>query len=133
MRTLSWDVAHAFDTSIEGWIVLVARRHITALADLSEAEAATLGPLIAAVSRALRDTVGCEKTYVVQFAEHPRHRHVHVHVIARPIDLPPEERGPGIFSRLEASPAHRVSEDRMNQIAHDLRRHLHEAGMAPVG
>ncbi len=32
-RTPSWDIVHAFGTTIEGWIVLVARRHITSVAE----------------------------------------------------------------------------------------------------
>jgi hypothetical protein len=38
---------------------------------MTDAEASDLGPLIAAVSCGLRAVVGCAKTYVVQFAEHP--------------------------------------------------------------
>ena len=44
-RTPGWDVVHAFGTTVEGWVVLVARRHITAVADMSDEEAETLGPL----------------------------------------------------------------------------------------
>jgi diadenosine tetraphosphate (Ap4A) HIT family hydrolase len=69
VRTPNWDIVHADGTSVEGWTVLVARRHLTAVADLTDAEAAELGPLIKHVSRALHETVGCVKTYVVQFAE----------------------------------------------------------------
>jgi diadenosine tetraphosphate (Ap4A) HIT family hydrolase len=100
LRTPSWDLAHAFSTSVEGWLVLVARRHITAVADLTDEEAVSLGPLIKQVSAALHEVVGCEKTYVVQFAEHPQHPHVRVHVIARALDLDSSAVGPGIFSRM---------------------------------
>ena len=100
VRTPGWDVVHAFGTSVAGWTVLVARRHITAVADMTDAEALELGPLIKSVSRALHRTMGCRKTYVVQFAEHPNHPHVHVHVIPRANDLPEELLGPGIFRQL---------------------------------
>ena len=69
-RTPSWDVVHAFGTSVEGWLVLVARRHITSVADMSDDEAETLGRLIREVSRSIQVVLGCDKTYVVQFAEH---------------------------------------------------------------
>ena len=95
VRTPGWDIVHAFGTSVAGWTVLVARRHITAVADMTDAEALELGPLIKNVSRALHRTMGCRKTYVVQFAEHPNHPHVHVHVIPRANDLPEELLGPG--------------------------------------
>lgn len=117
-RTDHWDVVHAFGTSVEGWLVLVLRRHETALADLTDAEAAELGPLIKRVSKALQHVVGCPKTYVAQFAEAAEHPHVHVHVIARQADQPAEWKGPGIFIHaLGLAPGDEVSEERRNEIA----------------
>lgn len=119
-RTPHWDLVHAFGTAVEGWLVLVVRRHRAAVAELSDEEAAELGPLVTASSRALQEVVGCEKTYVVQFAEHPDHPHVHVHVIPRAPDLPLEWRGPGIFARLGVPDDQTVSESRMDEIAAGL-------------
>ncbi len=119
-RARGWDVVHAFGTAVEGWLVLVARRHITAVADMTDDEAAELGPLIKEVSRALTSVVGCEKTYVVQFAEHVNHPHVHVHLIPRAVDLPDERRGPRIFTLLGVGEDDAVPESRMNEIAAQL-------------
>lgn len=47
LRTPHWDVVHAYGTSLEGWIVLVARRHLTAVAELSTDEAAELAEQLA--------------------------------------------------------------------------------------
>ena len=124
VRTPGWDVVHCDDSAIEGWMVLVVRRHITSVADLTEAEAAELGLLLKDVSRALQEVIGCPKTYVVQFAEHPLHPHVHVHVIPRAADLPDEQRGPGIFSRLGVGEGRRVPEARMDEIAAAIQRAL---------
>lgn len=126
VRTPGWDVVHAYDTSIEGWLVLVVRRHVAAVADLTPEEAIELGPLIGEVSRALRDVVGCEKTYVAQFAEHPLHPHVHVHVIPRSHDQAEDRRGPKVFSQLGVPPDERVPEDRMDAIGAGVARHLHD-------
>ena len=115
-RTPNWDVVHAYGTSLEGRMVLVVRRHITTVADLTDDEAAELGPLIRGVSRALQAVTGCPKTYVVQFAEAADHPHVHVHVIPRAAELPLEHRGPGVFAHLGATDG-AVPEARMNQIA----------------
>src|SRR5215204_4798093 len=52
-RTEHWDVAHAFGTSLEGWLVIVARRHVASIAELDDEAAAELGPLIRDLSRAL--------------------------------------------------------------------------------
>jgi diadenosine tetraphosphate (Ap4A) HIT family hydrolase len=119
-RTPNWDVVHAFGTSVEGWIVLVVRRHITAVADMSAAEAADLGPLVKEVSRAVQEVVDCDKTYVVQLAEHQDHPHVHVHLIPRARDLPHEHQGPRIFSLLGVAEDVVVSGERMNEIALQL-------------
>jgi diadenosine tetraphosphate (Ap4A) HIT family hydrolase len=117
LRTPGWDLVHCDDSAIEGWMVLVVRRHITSVADLTDAEAAELGPLLKRVSLGLQEVVGCPKTYVVQFAEHPLHPHVHVHVIPRPSDLREEHRGPGVFSQLGVGEGRRVPEPRMDEIA----------------
>jgi len=53
-RTTYWDVAHSYDTALPGWLVLVARRHITAVDELTEAEATELGRLIRRTSVALK-------------------------------------------------------------------------------
>src|SRR4051794_1035506 len=74
VRYRNWDLVHAFGTSLEGWLVLVTRRHIATVAEMTDDEAAELGPLIKAVSVALAAAVGCAKTYVVQFAEAADHR-----------------------------------------------------------
>ena len=130
-RSEGWDVVHSYDSSLEGWLVLVVRRHITAVADLTDAEARELGPLIKGVSGALHDAVGCEKTYVAQFAEHPDHPHVHVHVIPRAPDLAETARGPGIFGHAFGG-GEPVPEARRNEIAAVVRRHL-TGGEPPAG
>jgi diadenosine tetraphosphate (Ap4A) HIT family hydrolase len=123
-RSPRWDVVHAFGTSIEGWMVLVVRRHITSVSALTDEEASELGGLIRDVSVAIEGVIGCEKTYVVQFAEHREHPHVHVHVIPRARDLPDEQQGPRIFSLLGLQEDDCVPEARRNKIAEELRSHL---------
>lgn len=99
-RTPHWPVVHAFDTSIRGWLILIPNRHVTGLAELEPAEAAELGPLLAELSRALIEEVGCAKTYVLLLAEAEGFSHVHVHVVPRMPDQPPELRGTRIFGAL---------------------------------
>ncbi len=38
-RTPYWDIAHAYPTSLRGWLVIVCRRHIAAIDELTEEEA----------------------------------------------------------------------------------------------
>ncbi|MEU9704642.1 HIT family protein [Streptomyces sp. NPDC047981] len=123
-----WRVVHAFDTALPGWLVLVPRRHVTAVHDLTDAEASTLGVWQVRLSRALRDMVGCAKTYVVQFAEAEGFGHVHFHIVPRMEDLRPEHRGPGIFGLLRRPEQERVTADEADRVAHSLRTRLHGAG-----
>jgi diadenosine tetraphosphate (Ap4A) HIT family hydrolase len=112
-------------TSVEGWLILTLDRHAEAVADLTQPEAVELGAALREVSQALGQALGVRKTYVAQFAEHPDYRHVHVHVVARPVVLAPEHVGPGIFARLnEQDPTNQVSEARKNEIATEVRRGL---------
>ena len=76
-----FDVAHAYNSSLPGWIVIVAKRHVAAIDELSLEESQELGILIRNVSVALKHAVGCAKTYVMQFAEKEGHGHVHFHVV----------------------------------------------------
>jgi len=128
-RAPYWDVVHGYDTSILGWLVLASRRHIAAIDELTENEATELGQLIRQVSLALKQTTGCAKTYVAQFAEHPDHPHVHFHLVARMNDLSTEWRGPNIFKCLGVSVEQRVSEEAMNQLAIQIRQYLKKSAL----
>lgn len=120
-----WRVAHAFNTAVPGWLVLLPRRHVAAVHDLTDAEASALGMWQVKLSRALRNMTGCVKTYVVQFAEAEGFAHVHFHIVPRMPDLHPEHRGPGIFELLRRPQQERVTTDQADKIAHSLRAQLH--------
>jgi diadenosine tetraphosphate (Ap4A) HIT family hydrolase len=119
-----WRVAHAFGTALEGWLVLVPRRHITSISELNEAEARSLGTWQVRLSQALHQVVGCQKTYIAQFAEADGFAHVHFHVIPRSPGLAQELRGPRIFQMMRAGEHAPVTEQRMDQIARELSAHL---------
>ncbi len=123
-RTPYWDVVHAYPTSLRGWLVIVCRRHIAAIDELTEAEAVELGSLIRQTSVALKQHTGCLKTYVMQFAEAPTHQHVHFHIVPRMADQPPERKSVGIFGYLGVSPTEALAESVMNDLAIQLRPHL---------
>jgi len=126
LRTPHFDVVHAYNTSLAGWIVVVLRRHLASVAGLSDAEAAELGPLLRDFSAALEEVTGCEKTYVMQFAEASGHHHVHWHVVPRSPEMPQEHRGAGVFHYLGVGQDSRVGEEAMNNVATDLRQWLAE-------
>ena len=116
-RGAAWDVVHSYNTSLPGWLVLVARRHIAALDELTDEEAVELGLLIRRASVALKAVTGCAKTYVIQFAEAAEHPHVHFHVVPRMADMPDDRRSLGVFGYLGVPEAERVPEEAMNAVA----------------
>ena len=123
-RTPYWDVVHAYNASLPGWLVLIARRHIAAIDELTEDEALDLGKMIRRVSVALKEITGCTKTYVIQFAEAPEHPHVHFHIVPRMPQQPEDHKGPGIFKYLGVGEDERVSAADMDHIAQEVRRRL---------
>jgi diadenosine tetraphosphate (Ap4A) HIT family hydrolase len=123
-RTQFWDVVHSYNTALPGWLVLAARRHIEAIDELTDDEAAELGRLLRRVSAALKEVTGCVKTYVMQFAEAAEHPHVHFHVVPRMADAPEERRSVGSILYLNVAEEECVPEERMNAIADRIRSAL---------
>ena len=119
-----WRVAHAFDSALPGWLVLLPRRHVTTIAELTDAEAASLGMWQVRLSQALRMVTNCVKTYVAQFAEAEGFAHVHFHIVPRPVDLADELRGPRVFGLLGAGDRPQVGDAAMDKLAAELSAQL---------
>lgn len=115
-----WRVAHSLGVALAGWLVLLPRRHVIAIADLTDEEAATLDAWQVRLSRALRAVTGCPRTYVAQFAEKDGFAHVHFHVVPRAADLEPSLRGPGIFAVLDRPPVPDADRDSVSIALRDL-------------
>jgi diadenosine tetraphosphate (Ap4A) HIT family hydrolase len=121
-----WRVAHAFDSTLPGWLVLVPRRHVEALDELTVEETAVLGPVLRGLTVALRAETGCVKTYVLLLAEAEGDAHLHLHVVPRLPDQPEDRRGPRVFGYLGAEAADRVPATEQDDLARRLRAHLQE-------
>lgn len=118
VREDGWRVAHDFNSSLEGWLVLAPLRHVHALDELTADEALVLGDLLRKASVALKAVTGCEKTYVMLFAEAEGFAHLHVHVVPRMRDQPDERRGPDVFGYLKDGRP--VPPERRHEIAEAL-------------
>ena len=109
-----WRVAHAFDSSLPGWLVVLPRRHLLSLVRAGAAQRLTSSArCLSDVSRALERVTGCLKTYVMLFAEAEGFAHLHLHVVpadARSARI--RERGPAIFARLGRPEHERVPSGR---------------------
>ncbi|MGF7239018.1 MAG: HIT family protein [Frankia sp.] len=121
---VDWRVAHAFNSALPGWLVLLPRRHVTSLVDLTNAETAKIGPLLGALSRALGEVTGCVKSYVMLFAEAEGFAHLHFHVVPRMLDQPIHLRGPAVFGYLDQPPERRVPAPEMDRVAVEIGRRL---------
>lgn len=119
-----WRAALAFNSTLPGWLVLVPLRHVEAVDDLSDDEAAELGRLTRRVTAALRAVVGCEKTYVMLFAEAPGFSHLHVHVAPRMADFPVDVRGPRVFAFMTDDESKWIVEADRDDLARRLRTAL---------
>ena len=65
----------------------------------------------------------CSKTYILQFAEHADHPHVHFHIIPRMGDMPEENRGIHI-SNYDSEGAVLMTDQQMSDIARRIQRFL---------
>jgi diadenosine tetraphosphate (Ap4A) HIT family hydrolase len=115
-----WRVAHAFGTALPGWLVVLPHRHVLTLDEITAEEAAELGLLLRAVTRALREVTGCEKTYVALFAEAEGFEHLHFHVIPRGNAFDPALRGPRVFQLLGGDPGRHVGDSTRDKISSDV-------------
>lgn len=119
-----WRIAHAFDSSLPGWLVVLPLRHVTSMDELTTEEAEALGSLLRRASRALSAVVGSTKAYVMFFAEADGFAHLHVHVVPRMDWFTHDQLGPRVFTFLGAPESERVTADAMDDLALRLRAAL---------
>jgi diadenosine tetraphosphate (Ap4A) HIT family hydrolase len=120
VRTDHWRVVHAFNSSLPGWLVLVPAEHVSAFDEVPVEAMAEMGALVGDLSRALREVVGCEKTYVMQFSEAPGFSHLHVHLVPRMPDQPDDRRGPAVFGYLGEDESAWLPTQEMDRIAREI-------------
>ena len=78
-RSPRWVVRHHLAPApLVGWTFLCTARHVQGAADLTDREAAELGPALRTVSRAVRALTGCDRVYAIAFGQGAPHLHVHL-------------------------------------------------------
>ncbi|MEW6404254.1 MAG: hypothetical protein AB1649_20850 [Chloroflexota bacterium] len=106
-----WLVEHAYPVKRKGWIVIVLKRHAEALHELSSAEFEELAKIQSRLTCLLHETLQCQKEYVACYGEMEHFYHVHVHVFAKPHDLPEDLAGGRSFALLKVSEEEAPRED----------------------
>jgi diadenosine tetraphosphate (Ap4A) HIT family hydrolase len=124
VHTEHWRVAHAFNSTLAGWLVLVPTRHVESFTDLAPQAADELGGLVRRLGVALETVTGCVKTYLMQFSEAEGFSHLHLHLVPRLEDQPAAVRGPRVFAYLADDEADWLPASERDAIALSLRAAL---------
>jgi diadenosine tetraphosphate (Ap4A) HIT family hydrolase len=117
-------VAHAFNSTLAGWLVLLPTRHITSFTELTPEAADELGGLIRRLGTALEAVTGCVKTYLMQFSEAEGFSHLHLHLVPRLPDQPEDARGPKVFAYLTDDQAQWLPAEERDSVALSVRAAL---------
>lgn len=127
-ETQNWLVEHAYPCGMVGWLVLVLKRHASALHELTEAELAELGALQGRTANVLWRVLDCAKEYSMCLGEAEGFNHVHVHMVPKRRDLPEELRGPRIFAMLKVGEEGAVPRVEIAQFCEELQVHFSTQG-----
>lgn len=118
-----WRVEHAVSPApMAGWLIVKPLRHCLGIDELSEQEAASLGPLLARTCEAVRAETAALRVYTAFFGEAVAH--LHIHVIPRADDLPDDLHGPSVFELLRTAAGRGVRDDECAAIAARIRARL---------
>ena len=124
LETKHWVIEHAGSVSIRGWLVLVIKRHCTALHELTEAEMVELGKLARIICRGLHTILKTEKEYLMQYAEGIGFAHVHVHIVARLPKWPKRLRGPRVMKAMGEDVKGKLTTEEVTPLALTIREYL---------
>jgi diadenosine tetraphosphate (Ap4A) HIT family hydrolase len=126
VHTEQWRVAHAFNSTLPGWLVLLPTRHVVSFTQLTAEAADELGGLVIRLSSALETVTGCVKTYLMQFSEAEGFSHLHLHLVPRMPNHPEDARGPNVFAYLADDQTRWLPTTERDSIAHALRAALED-------
>src|SRR6516162_6159694 len=83
-RSRFWLVEHCIGPLGLGTLIVKPERHVTSVADLSEAEALELGPLLRRASQVVRDLIPAQQVYNCLWS-HAGGAPVHIHYVVQPV------------------------------------------------
>ena len=83
-RTRWWLVEHCIGPLGLGTLIVKPERHVTSVADLSEDEAAELGPLLRRATQVARQLVEADQVYNCLWS-HAGGEPVHIHYVVQPV------------------------------------------------
>jgi diadenosine tetraphosphate (Ap4A) HIT family hydrolase len=96
-----WLIEHAYPSKLKGWLVIITKRHVETLHELTKEEFIELGEICEKTTKILHEELNCEKEYSMCLAEKEHFNHIHFHIVPKPHNLPRELRGSKIFEMLK--------------------------------
>ncbi|GHO48134.1 HIT family protein [Ktedonospora formicarum] len=123
-----WVVDHAYPTTHAGWLVILPKRHVEALHELTLEEYQERAEIEYKLVQAMRGYDSVQKEYTMCFAEGEGFHHVHIHVVPRPFDLAPELKGPRVFGFLQVDAEHAIQAPELTAFCEDFKRRLAALG-----
>jgi diadenosine tetraphosphate (Ap4A) HIT family hydrolase len=121
-------VDHAYPTTHLGWLVILPKRHVEALHELTREEFQELAEIEYKLVQVMHTDASVQKEYLMCFAEGEGFHHVHFHVVPKPADLPAELRGPRVFALLAVDAEHAIAAQELIAFCEDFTRKLEAIG-----
>lgn len=122
-----WIVEHAYPVLIRGWIVIILKRHVQALHELTAEEFQELAILQGKIAKVLNTELNSSKEYSVCFAEGPGFNHIHFHMISRTQEISEELRGDKIFAMLKTDVEQSLTKEQILPLCEKIRAELNKS------
>ena len=119
-----WVVDHAYPTIHLGWLVILPKRHVEALHELTKEEFLELAEIEYKLVQVMHSDPTIQKEYLMCFAEGEGFSRVHFHVVPKPIDLPAHLKGPRVFGLLKVDKEHAIPAQKLTAFCEDFTRKL---------
>ncbi|HEY3994160.1 MAG TPA: HIT domain-containing protein [Ktedonobacteraceae bacterium] len=120
-----WMVDHAYPTTHLGWLVILPKRHIEALHELTREEFQELAEIEYKLVQVMHSDPSVQKEYLMCFAEGKGFQHVHFHVVPKPANFPAELKGPRVFALLAVDAEHALTTQELTAFCEEFTRKLH--------
>ena len=109
---------------IKHWLVILPKRHIEALHELTKEEFQELAEIEYKLVQVMHIDPSVQKEYLMCFAEGEGFHHVHIHVVPKPVDLPVQLKGPRVFALLAVDEEHALAAQELTAFCEEFTRNL---------
>jgi diadenosine tetraphosphate (Ap4A) HIT family hydrolase len=104
LETRHWVAEHLSSTSIKGWVIVLPKRHVTAIHQLPKEDMVEFGELLHVICEGQYALYKPVKEYFMQYSEGEGYSHTHVHIVPRVPELPDKFKGPRVMRAMGNNP-----------------------------